>query len=53
MMDRQYYAIKDTAGREVKLYVDASTKFDKVMVGDKVKAYVDDTGYITTLQRDE
>ena len=52
-MDRQYYSIKDTAGREVKLYVDGSTKLDKVMVGDKVKAYVDDTGYITTLQRDE
>jgi len=52
-MDGVYYSIKDTAGREIKLHVDANTKLDKVMVGDKVRAYVNDGGYVTTLQRDE
>ena len=52
-MDGVYYSIKDTARREIKLHVDANTKLDKVMVGDKVKAYVNDGGYVTTLQRDE
>ena len=52
-MDGEYYSIKDNAGREIKLHVDASTKLDKVMIGDKVKAYVADSGHSTTLQRDE
>jgi hypothetical protein len=52
-MAGEYYSIKDSAGKEIKLHVDASTKLDKVMVGDKVKAYVADGGHITTLQRDE
>ena len=52
-MAGQYYSVKDTDGREIKLYVDANTKLDKVMAGDKVKAYVDDSMYATTLQRDE
>ena len=52
-MAGEYYSIKDSAGKEIKLHVDASTKLDKVMVGDKVKAYVADGGHITTLQRDK
>ena len=52
-MAGQYYLVKDTDGREIRLYVDADTKLDKVMVGDKVKVYVDDSMYATTLQRDD
>ena len=52
-MDGEYYSIKDTDGKETKVHVDKSTKLDKVVVGDKVKAYVTDKGHATTLQRDE
>jgi hypothetical protein len=52
-MQGEYYSIKDTDGRETKVHVDKSTKLDKVMVGDKVKAYITDKGHTTTLLRDE
>ena len=51
-IDGQSYWIKDMNGKEIKLHVDLATKRDKVTVGDKVKAYVDN-GYTTTLQRNE
>ena len=52
-MDGEYYWIKDTDGKETRIHVDKSTKLDKVVVGDKVKAYITDQGHTTTLQRDE
>lgn len=52
-MEGEYYSIKDTDGKETKVHVDRSTKLDKVVVGDKVKAYITDKGHTTTLQRDE
>jgi hypothetical protein len=52
-MDGEYYWVKDTDGKEVKLHVDKSTKLDKVQVGDTVKAYITDSGHTTTLQRGE
>ena len=52
-MDGEHYSIKDTDGKESKIHVDKSTKLDKVVVGDKVKAYITDRGHATTLQRDE
>jgi len=52
-VDGEYYWVKDTDGKEVRLHVDASTKLDKVVKGDKVKAYITDQGHTTTLQRDE
>jgi len=52
-MDGEYYSIKDTDGKESKIHVDKSTKLDKVVVGDKVKAYITDRGHATTLQRDD
>jgi hypothetical protein len=33
------------------MHVDKSTKLDKVVVGDQVKAYVTDQGHVITLQR--
>jgi hypothetical protein len=50
-MDGEYYTIKDNDGKETKIHVDKSTKMDKVMVGDHVKAYITDKGHTTTLQR--
>jgi hypothetical protein len=47
----EYYWIKDTDGKEVKIHVDKSTKLDKVVPGDMVKAYITDKGHTTTLQR--
>jgi hypothetical protein len=52
-MQGEYYSIKDTDGKEVRVHVDKSTKLDKVLVGDKVKAYITDKGHTTTLLRDE
>ena len=50
-MDGPYYWIKDNDGKEIKVHVDKSTKMDKVKVGDMVKAYINDQGHTTTLQR--
>lgn len=50
-MEGDYYWIKDEDGKERKVHVDKSTKMDKVVVGDMVKAYITDQGHTTTLQR--
>jgi hypothetical protein len=50
-MDGEYYWIKDEDGKEVRVHVDTSTKMDKVVKGDRVKAYITDKGHVTTLQR--
>ena len=52
-IEGEYYSIRNTDGELVKVHVDKSTKFDKVVEGDKVKAYVTDKGHVTTLQRVE
>jgi hypothetical protein len=51
--DGEYYWVRDTEGKEVKLHVDPTTKMDKVVQGDRVKAYITGDGHTTTLQRDE
>ena len=48
----EYYYIRDNEGRVQRIHVDKSTKLDKVITGDLVKAYVTDQGHTTTLQRD-
>jgi hypothetical protein len=50
-IEGEYFSIKDNDGKLVKLHVDKSTKLDKVVEGDKVKAYMTDKGHVTTLQR--
>lgn len=52
-MEGEYARIKDNDGKETRIHIDASTKLDKVVTGDKVKAYVNDNGHASTLQRDE
>ena len=51
-IQREYYSIKDNYGKEHEIHVDKSTKLDKVVPGDMVKAYVTDQGQTTTLQSD-
>ena len=50
-MNGEQYVIKDDNGKEVRVHVDASTTMDKVVKGDRVKAYVTVNGHATTLQR--
>lgn len=50
-VDGEYYMIKDSDGKQHRLHVDKSTKLDKVVEGDMVKAYTTDQGHVTTLQR--
>ena len=52
-IDGENYWVKDTDGKEVRLHVDASTKMDKVVKGDRVKAYITENAHTTTLMRDE
>jgi hypothetical protein len=52
-IDGEHYWIKDDDGKEVRIHVDKSTKMDKVVEGDHVKAYITDKGHTTTLQRQE
>ncbi len=52
-IDGEYYTIKDNDGKNHRVHVDKSTKLDKVMEGDKVKAYITNEGHVTTLQRQE
>jgi hypothetical protein len=49
--DGEQYWIKDDDGKEVRIHVDTSTKMDKVVKGDHVKAYITEKGHATTLQR--
>jgi len=52
-IEGEYYSIKDDDGRQHRIHVDKSTKLDKVVPGDMVKAYVTDKGHTTTLQRND
>jgi hypothetical protein len=52
-IEGEYYWIKDNDGKEVRIHVDKSTKLDKVVEGDHVKAFITDKGHTTTLQRQE
>jgi ribosomal protein S1 len=48
---KQYVSIKESNGDRVRVRVDEFTKMDVVQPGDQVKAYVNEAGYATTLQR--
>jgi hypothetical protein len=50
-LDGEQLVVRDSDGKEVRLHVDRTTKMDKVMPGDKVKAYYTEQGHVTTLQR--
>lgn len=50
-IEKNSLLIRDTDGKEVRLHIDNSTKMEKVMEGDHVKAHVTDQGHVTTLER--
>jgi hypothetical protein len=50
-IDGEQLIVRDSDGKEVRLHMDHTTKMDKVVPGDKVKAYYTDQGHVTTLQR--
>ena len=52
-IDGEQYVVRDNGGKLIRMHVDKSTKLDKVVEGDKVKAYVTEEGHTTTLQRQE
>jgi len=46
-----HVSIKDDAGETRRVRVDDQTKMDQVAIGDRVKAFVSDDGYASTIQR--
>jgi Cu/Ag efflux protein CusF len=46
-----YVAIKQLTGETMRVRVDDNTKMDQITAGDKVKAYIRDDGYASTIQR--
>ena len=49
----EHIVIRDTDGKEVRLHADQTSKMDKVMPGDHVKAWIAEKGHVTTLKRVE
>jgi len=47
----KHISIRDEAGETRRFRVDDQTKMDQVSVGDRVKAFVSDDGYASTIQR--
>jgi hypothetical protein len=50
-IDGEQLVVRDSDGKEVRLHMDHTTKMDKVVPGDKIKAYFTEKGHVTTLQR--
>jgi len=46
-----YVAIQQVTGETTRVRLDDNTKMDQFMKGDKVKAYVTEDGYASTIQR--
>ena len=46
-----YVAIQQVTGETTRVRVDDNTKMDHLMKGDRVKAYVTEDGYASTIQR--
>jgi hypothetical protein len=46
-----YVTIQQVNGEVIRVRVDDNTKMDNVIKGDKVKAYVTDDRYASTIQR--
>jgi hypothetical protein len=47
----KHVSIRDDAGEIRRVRVDDQTKMDQVSIGDRVKAYVSDDGYASTIHR--
>lgn len=50
-IEGENYVVKDSAGKEVKLHVNAQTKKDgDIKVGDKIEAQADGSGHATSIK---
>ncbi len=52
-IDREYYVLKGTDGKEIALHVDHRTRKDPVAPGDNIHAYVTKDGHAEFIQRVE
>ncbi len=50
-IEGQYFVIRGHDGEQVRVHVDESSKLDRVVEGDMVKAFITKKGHVTTLQR--
>ena len=50
-IDREYYVLKGTDGKEITLHVDHRTRKDQVAPGDDIHAYVTKDGHAEFIQR--
>lgn len=52
-IDGEYYVVKDSTGKEVRLHVDKTSKLEKdLKAGDKIEAQVTDKGHAQSIKRD-
>jgi translation initiation factor IF-1 len=47
LMATHSLGVRSDDGKEVRVHVDTSTNMDKVLRGDRVKAYITDQGHVT------
>ena len=51
-IDGEYYVVKDSTGKEVKLHVDSTSKIEGApKAGDKVEAQMTPTGHATSIKK--
>jgi hypothetical protein len=48
---KKYVAVRQDNGETIRVRVDEDTNMDTVQPGDRVRAYTNDVGYASTLQR--
>ncbi|MCI0428587.1 MAG: hypothetical protein L0Z46_11280 [Nitrospiraceae bacterium] len=50
-IDGEFYVVKDTSGKEVRLHVDATSKLEGAFkAGDKIEAQASDTGHALSIK---
>ena len=51
-IDGEYYVVKDTAGKEVRLHVDKTSQLDGTLkAGDKIEAQATDKGHASSIKQ--
>ena len=51
-IDGEFYVVKDTAGKEVRLHVDKTTQLDGTFkAGDKIEAQATDKGHASSIKQ--
>ena len=51
-IDGEYYVVKDSTGKEVRLHVDSTSKIEGApKAGDKVEAQMNPTGHATSIKK--